>query len=227
LEVKLLGTERKPEALVTTPEGRTHPLELAAAEKSGPLSFRTAVGCDAGRGRYQLELMARNPKSGNVVLANLPFFCDVAPPTSLPRSTVTNRALTSDPRAAEERLAALVNEDRRRAGLPALELDAGWSAVARAHSREMAERNVVAHTSPVTGTAVDRAKKAGLSSQELLENLASATSPEEVESGLMASPGHRQNILDPGVKRMGIGVAIRPPSAGGATLFVTQLFAAP
>jgi uncharacterized protein YkwD len=171
--------------------------------------------------------VGRNPKSGNVVLANLPFFCDVEPPSSTPRPTAATRAAPTDPRAAEERLAALVNEDRRRAGLPLLEVDAAWSAVARAHSREMAERNVVAHTSPATGTAVDRAKKAGLSSQELLENLASATSPEEVERGLMASPGHRQNILDPGVKRMGIGVALRPPSAGGATLFVTQLFASP
>lgn len=220
-----LGAERKPEVLVTLPSGATKPLALAPAEKDAR-TFRAAVACDAGPGRYQLEIVGQNPKAGNVVLANLPFYCDEAPPESLPRPALEGRTAPTDARTAEKRIAELVNEDRRRAGLPPLLLDAAWSAVARAHSQEMASRNTVAHTSPTTGTALDRAKRAGLAPQELLENLGSATSPEEVERGLMSSPGHRQNILDAGVKRMGIGVALHE-AGGGAALFVTQLFAAP
>jgi uncharacterized protein YkwD len=220
-----LGAERKPEVLVTLPSGTTRPLVLVPAEKEAR-TFRAAVACDAGRGRYQLEIVGQNPKTGNVVLANLPFYCDEAAPEALARPPLEGRTTPTDARTAEKRIAELVNDDRKRAGLPPLILDPAWSAVARAHSQEMASRNTVAHTSPTTGTALDRAKRAGLAPQELLENLGSATSAEEVERGLMSSPGHRQNILDPGVKRMGIGVALHE-AGGGAALFVTQLFAAP
>jgi uncharacterized protein YkwD len=51
------------------------------------------------------------------------------------------------------------------------------------------------HTSPSTGTLVDRLRAAGLTYRVAGENLALAATPEEVHDGFMNSPGHRANIL--------------------------------
>jgi hypothetical protein len=58
----------------------------------------------------------------------------------------------------------------------------------------------------------------------ILENLARAFSPGEVERGLMNSPGHRANILNRDVTRVGVGVVF---DARAKNMLVTQLFAKP
>jgi uncharacterized protein YkwD len=62
------------------------------------------------------------------------------------------------------------------------------------------------HTSPVSGSPADRLAHAGVAYAASGENLAYAPSVELAHQGLMASPGHRANILEPAYSRVGIGV---------------------
>jgi hypothetical protein len=66
--------------------------------------------------------------------------------------------------------------------------------------------------------------RARLAAALVLENVARAYSPEEVERGLMESPGHRANILSREATDVGVGVALGHEIGGARELFVTQLF---
>lgn len=124
-------------------------------------------------------------------------------------------------RAAEAEMLALVNAERERAGLAPLDADERLATVARSHADEMFRLGYFAHQSPVTGEVVDRLDHAGLAWIVTGENLALAQDVEEAHVGLMDSPGHRANILNPAFTRVGIGV-IRSPDHG---VMVTQVFA--
>ena len=49
-------------------------------------------------------------------------------------------------------------------------------------------------------------------------------SAEEAESGFLASPGHRSNIVDPRAAKLGVGVVLGKPVSGTSPMFVTQLY---
>ncbi len=129
---------------------------------------------------------------------------------SLPVAVVG--ALTVDA-AAEEQMLALVNQERAVSGLRPLAADERLREVARAHSREMLELRYFSHTSPVTGSPLDRIRAARIPFLAAGENLAYAPSVGVAHRGLMNSPGHRANILRPEFGRLGVGV-IRSQYAG-------------
>lgn len=122
---------------------------------------------------------------------------------------------------AEEAMLALVNEERLQRGLEPLVVDPELTAVARSHSVEMFVEGYFAHESPITGTPFDRLAAAGINYSLAGENLAYAPSVERAHEGLMDSPGHRENILEPGFGRVGIGAI----NADGHGTMYTQLFA--
>lgn len=130
--------------------------------------------------------------------------------------------LAPDP-SAEAELLALVNAERTSRGLGALELDPRLVPVARQHSEEMLRLKYFGHVSPVLGSPFDRLASAGISYHRAGENLAYAQSAVIAHRGLMASEGHRENILRPDFTRIGIGVV----SAGSYGRTFTQLFIAP
>jgi uncharacterized membrane protein required for colicin V production len=105
----------------------------------------------------------------------------------------------------ESAMLALVNEERAAAGLGRLDLDPELSAVARAHAIDMYSNGYFSHESPGTGTPFDRLAAAGITFVAAGENLAFAPGVEQAHEGLMASPGHRANILEPRYGRAGIG----------------------
>ncbi len=213
-----------PEVVVTAPDGSVRELPVHgargrfAAERE---RFEASVGCSAGPGRYQVEVTA-DGAGGPGVLANFPLYCGVAPPRDAPVPAGVQPTVTSA-KEAEARLLALVNRDRAAAGLAPLALDARLAEAARAHSHDMADHDFVAHISPTTGSAVERVARVGLTPDLLLENVGRAYSAEDAESGFMASPGHRGNILDKRARFIGIGVAVGRELAGSVPLFVTQL----
>jgi uncharacterized protein YkwD len=106
---------------------------------------------------------------------------------------------------AEKRMLALVNMERRKRGLNPLRPDPKLTAVARAHSKDMFKRGYFAHVNPDGATPFNRMKKAGIRYMSAGENLALAPNVEIAHKGLMKSPGHRQNILSPAYKKVGIG----------------------
>jgi uncharacterized protein YkwD len=134
----------------------------------------------------------------------------------------TDLVLQMDPQA-EAQMVALVNEERMAVGLQPLTLDPRLVPVARAHSEEMFRLRYFGHQSPVTGTPFDRLDQDGIRYSRAGENLAYAQSVTVAHRGLMASEGHRDNILRPEFTRIGIGVI----SAGPYGRMFTQLFLTP
>jgi len=136
--------------------------------------------------------------------------------------------LAIDP-AAEARVLELLNQARVEAGLDPLLPDDPLADVGRAHARDMYVRGYFAHDTPecAVGPDVpgctdpfDRIRRAGISYLVAGENLALAPTAETAHRGLLDSPGHRANILNPDYRRVGIGVV-----AGPLGLMVTQEFA--
>jgi uncharacterized protein YkwD len=216
VEGKLVGKYRQARVVITTPDGKV--AEQEPTKTGGVVRGQLACGVD---GKYQVEVTAED-KTGTAVLANFPVFCGVDPPAAAPRGAGTRQAgVTAD--GAEKDVLALVNRDRIAAKLEPVVWDAKLAEVARAHSRDMAEHDFVGHVSPRTGTALDRVRKAGLEPELILENVGRAYSAAEAESGFMASPGHRANVVEPKAKRMGVGVVLGKPVTGTIPLYVTQV----
>ncbi|HEY5090181.1 MAG TPA: CAP domain-containing protein [Polyangia bacterium] len=203
--------------VITAPAGDVH--EEVASAQAGRLGSELRCGAD---GRYQVEITATGA-AGPAVLANFPVFCGVVPPTR-GASGAGMEPVAADPDRAEAEMITLVNRDRAQARLPALAADPRLAAIARAHSRDMAEHDFVGHVSPRSGSTVDRVHAAGLSPELILENVGRAFGPRDAETGLLASPGHRGNLLDPRARRIGIGIVFGPPVTGIRPMFVTQVF---
>jgi len=122
---------------------------------------------------------------------------------------------------AEQALLDLINQERAGAGLSPLKPDDDLAEVGRRHGREMFAIGFFSHTSPTSGSPADRLAAAGLEYSLSGENIALAPTPELAHEGLMNSPTHRANILNPGFTRVGIA-ALR---GNGHGLMVTQEFA--
>jgi uncharacterized protein YkwD len=123
--------------------------------------------------------------------------------------------------AQEEAFVALINADRTQRGLNALTQDPMLTQTARAHSQEMCSQNYFDHHSPTPGLAspMDRylssLKQLGGSQPNYLlvgENIYYCSVCNDIYNvdyahrALMASPGHRANILEPRFTKIGLGV---------------------
>jgi uncharacterized protein YkwD len=117
----------------------------------------------------------------------------------------------------------MLNQERAKAGVVALRMDAQLVKIANAHTNDMLAHGFVGHTSQTTGTASDRVTAAGIRTGLVLENIGRGYSLSEVHAGLMQSPGHRSNLLHAQATDVGIAVAIREES-GHPVYLVTQLF---
>lgn len=108
---------------------------------------------------------------------------------------------------SEQKLVELLNHERTSRGLKALAMDKGkLRDVARAHGVDMFQRGYFAHESPDGLSPFDRLDKAGVHFSAAGENLALAPDVEIAHRGLMNSPAHKANILDPDFRRVGVGV---------------------
>lgn len=112
-----------------------------------------------------------------------------------------------------------INEARAAEGVAPLAADARLSAVAEAHSLDMASHRFFSHSSPSTGAPADRASAAGVGFRSLAENIAMNQSVREAHVALLRSPGHRANLLNGELRRVGLGV-VRASDG----VYVTQLF---
>ncbi|MFN7197563.1 MAG: CvpA family protein [Hylemonella sp.] len=120
----------------------------------------------------------------------------------------------------EAQMLAMVNDERRRAGLRPLVADPAATEVARAHSQDMFARSYFSHVTPDGRDPFDRLRAGQLRYLAAGENLALARTLPMAHQGLMDSPGHRANILRPAFGRVGIGIL----DGGRHGLMVTQNF---
>lgn len=126
--------------------------------------------------------------------------------------------LAVDVRAGRQ-IFELVNQARVEAELEPLAWSDSLAKVGEDHAWEMYTMGYFAHDSPRTGGPADRVERAGIPYSITGENLALAATPAAGHEGLMESPGHRENILRPEFRRLGIGVV-----SGPLGLMVVQVF---
>ena len=120
----------------------------------------------------------------------------------------------------EAQMLDLVNQERIQRGLRPLQADPELTEVARAHSRDMFARGYFAHITPDRKSPFDRMDEAHVQYLTAGENLALAHSLTIAHNGLMNSPGHRANILNPNFGHIGIGIL----DGGFYGLMVSQEF---
>ena len=140
------------------------------------------------------------------------------PPASAPAAAMAASAggSSADPEAD---VLALVNAARAEVGCAPLAQDEGLATVARAHSADMRDRAFFDHVNPDGLDPFERAEAAGQTNARA-ENIAyGEPDPAAVMTAWLDSPGHRANILDCGLRALGVGVA-----EGPAGPWWTQLF---
>ena len=149
----------------------------------------------------------------------------------------------------EKTIHILINNERRKNGLPPTQWDDELSAIARKHSKDMSKRNYFDHYSPEGHDYLYRYGQEGYQCSVPegriihmgAENIAlnhlydSVTTinrsvfydwnsqdkiAETTVEGWMKSPGHRKNILTPYFKKEGIGAVISPEDK----VYITQNF---
>lgn len=120
----------------------------------------------------------------------------------------------------EAALLELINQERAANNLEPLEADSEMREVARLHSADMFARSYFSHNTPEGKTPFDRMRDRDVRYRTAGENLALAPTLQIAHTGLMNSPGHRANILQPRFGRVGIGIL----DGGRRGLMVTQNF---
>jgi len=208
----------KPELVVMRPDGEIERSSLGAGPAFGA---RARLGPP---GVYRIELLARGTH-GVTVVANFPLRAGVPEPATIR----TQEPVGGDDGDVAGALLALINRDRGATGLGPLARRGDLDAIALSHSRDMDEGGFIGHTSPTTGTVADRVRAAGLETPLALENIGRDYSASAIHAALMASPGHRANIVNPRATHVGIDLVRQTEGTPGEegtrdALLVTQVF---
>jgi uncharacterized protein YkwD len=223
LRGKLLGRRAKPRVERVDPQGKWSRISAVVGNDG---SIQAELHCDAGRGVYQVEILA-DGETGPEVVANFRLFCGLERTREVefsyervgPKVTIADVVRGNFD---------LLNEEREARGLSTLAWDERAAAVAQAHSEDMLASGFVGHVSPTTGDASKRFRKAGITGTVVRENVARGYGPKGIHESLMNSPGHRANLLADDITHVGIGVVFGDPESTAANaprpVFLTQNF---
>ena len=107
---------------------------------------------------------------------------------------------------SERYLLAAANQARAAEHLAPVHLDAGLARAALTHARVMAANHAISHRFPSEADLSERAGYAGARFSKVSENVGVAWNPAIIHDLWMQSPGHRANIMDPGVDSVGLAV---------------------
>ncbi len=136
----------------------------------------------------------------------------------------------------EREMLVLINQERTSRGLDPLRLELRLNDAAEDHSDWMLDTNTFNHTGVGGSSPGDRMRDAGFvfsGSWTWAENIAYQTprgepglsdDVEDLHRALMNSQGHRENILNPNVEVIGIGIEVGQFN-GNTVIIVTQKFA--
>ncbi len=119
----------------------------------------------------------------------------------------------------ESSIGCLVNEERTSYGLQPVTPNADLRRAALSHSNEMIDQGYFEHTSPTGLTFIDRIQATGYMqgtrSWEVGENLVWGTgplsTPQSLVTSWMNSPPHRENLLRPTFREIGIAAVDGTP----------------
>jgi uncharacterized protein YkwD len=139
--------------------------------------------------------------------------------SSCPNTNVQVAGLAQD--AMESSIACLINEQRVARGDQPVAPNPALRQAALGHSSEMVREGYFEHTSPAGLTFVDRIEATGYTrgarSWEVGENLVWGTgplsTPQSLVTSWMNSPPHRENLLHPRFREIGIGAVVGTPES--------------
>ncbi len=124
-------------------------------------------------------------------------------------------------------LVNLLNRQRASLNLGVLEENESLNQAAEAKARDMIENDYFAHTDPEGRQGWDWIRETGYTYTMAGENLAIGfIDAEEAHQAWNDSPSHKENLLNPRFKEIGIGVA-RGEFEGNTVTVVVQFFAEP
>ncbi|MFA5864008.1 MAG: CAP domain-containing protein [Phycisphaerae bacterium] len=142
-------------------------------------------------------------------LISLPLFvllcgCGASVPNLFPIAAGQSSSIT-DP--AAQQVLTLTNQERTKIGLSALKWNSLLAASGADHCQDMIDKNYFAHVSPDGTSPGDRATAAGYKWSWIGENIAAGyATPQDVMTGWMNSPEHKENILRPEFTELGLGI---------------------
>jgi len=133
--------------------------------------------------------------------------------------TALTGAVTAAPASAStadkaQRFVEKINNARQEHGLRPLEVGPRITEVAKEQARRMANRDYLFHNPSLTSDIGNWSK--------IGENVGVGPGVKSIHHAFMTSPAHRDNILDPRYRRVGIGVV-----EVGGTLWVCEVFKDP
>ena len=216
----------------TLPSGVREPSALLMHGVAGRID-RISVATNGSRFSVDVVATREDPtftvslsgvgKHGSMPLVQLPVAVGRDPASSLSTRLAPDESAITTVERAEALALAILNGDRRRFGLAAVERDRQLDAVARAHSEDMRDHRFFGHVSPTTGGPSDRLAAARVRTSAHGENVATGNTLHELEVALLGSLPHRQNLLSDAFSRVGIGVATHEDN-GRRVWHLTQLF---
>jgi uncharacterized protein YkwD len=120
-------------------------------------------------------------------------------------------------------LLTAINSARAAAGVAPLRATVTLTHAASWQSQALARAGILDHTSPDGSTLIDRLTRVRWQGTAAGEDLAVAAAPSEAVAMWLQSPGHRENLLRPSFRTVGLGLA-RGTWNGRAALYVTADF---
>lgn len=142
---------------------------------------------------------------GGVIQDSLTYLT-VKPGSNEKIPILTSKDKLSVDETSEKELFNLVNNERQKLGIEKLTLDPKITQVSRNYANYLWTNHYFGHISLDGKDVGDRLKLAGIKYEIAGENLALAPTVITAHNGLMASEGHRDNILDTRFNKIGIGV---------------------
>ncbi len=196
-------------------EGNTAELGAAALVlPNEPAGAGSGSGTDleGGKARTTQPAPSTAPSSAPPTSSEAPAPTETStspqPTTSEAPPPSTKAAARIAPSTAAQ-VIALVNDERAQAGCKALTEESHLTKAAQDYSDDMSARNFFSHTNPEGVTFDQRIKNAGYSKPGA-ENIAKGqTSAAQVMGAWMNSEGHRANILNCSLTKIGVGVATK------------------
>ncbi|WP_405968620.1 CAP domain-containing protein [Streptomyces sp. NBC_00015] len=194
------AASQSPTAPAGTPKPTTSKKPTAPKPKHTPTPTPTRPSSTA-------ENTASGPQSTTPSTTPKATATATATASAAPTSPSTSKA-AAPASGTSARIVQLVNAERSKVGCSPVTLNAVLTKAAQAHSEDMATHQNMSHTGSDGSAPGDRITRAGYAWSTYGENVAYGyTTPEQVMSGWMSSPGHKANILNCAFKEIGVGLA--------------------
>jgi uncharacterized protein YkwD len=209
LEAELHVPADDAKVVLLGPRGR--PKRVLGSVSGGRVRSRFALDQP---GAWQIQVVA-SLAGGPTPVIEARVFVSAEPPDELE----SDSAAADGPQDANA-LAKLLARVRRDEGSQKLAREAALDTIAAAHAAAMARAGRAAHDAG-DGSPDERLEAAGVGFHHVGENVARAPTVRRLHEALWQSPSHRENMLDPSFRRVGLAIA----RGEDGTLYGVELFA--